>query len=152
MTKNIIIILFILPMMCFGQQEKDLKKKFKSLFRLEKPSDIRWIAINKEYMYFENDTLVFFRHKIPEDQKIITWNFSSAKYFYQGWGFHKEGSFAMSSVSPPKNLPHKLKIINEKENTYFKVFYDNRLETVYKVLNIEFLEGKDYKVTLVREN
>lgn len=152
MTKNIIIIFLLLPTICLAQKVKDLKVKFKLLFKLEKPSNIEWIAQNKEYMYFENDTLIFFRHKIPENQKIISWNFSSAKYFYQGTGFHSEGHFAMSSVVPPKNLPYKLKIINEKENTYLKIFYDNQLKTVYKLLNIEFLENKDYKVTLIKQN
>lgn len=152
MTKKIIIIFFLLPIICLGQQEKELKEKFKLLFKLEKPRDIRWIATNKEDMYFENDTLVFFRHKIPEDQKIIMWSFSSVRYFYQGMGGYRHGSFFMNSFTRPKNLPHKLKIIDKKENIYLKIFYDNRLETVYKLLNIEFLEDKDYKVTLVRQN
>ncbi|WCM43033.1 hypothetical protein MG290_05005 [Flavobacterium sp. CBA20B-1] len=152
MAKNIIIILFFLPIMCFGQQEKDLKKKFKSLFKLEKTNDIRWIAQNKEDMYFENDTLVFYRYKTPEDKKIVMWSFASARYFYQGTGGYSNGSFFMSSFARPKNLAYKLKIINEKENIYLKIFYDNKLETVYKLQNIEFIEHKDYKVTLVRQN
>ena len=152
MKNQVIIIFFLLPIICFGQHEKELKEKFKLLFKLEKPRDIRWIAQNKEDMYLENDTLVFFRHKIPEDQKIIRWSFSSSKYFYQGTGGYRDGSFFMNSFTRPKNLPHKLKIIYEKENTYLKIFYDNRLETVYKLLNIEFLEDKDYKITLVRQN
>jgi|GEM_PF-6533774 len=60
MTKNIIIIFLLLPTICLAQKEKDLKVKFKLLFKLEKPSNIEWIAQNKEYMYFENDTLIFF--------------------------------------------------------------------------------------------
>lgn len=136
----------------FSSKRKRFKGKIKLLFKLEKPSNIEWIAQNKEYMYFENDTLIFFRHKIPENQKIISWNFSSDRYFYQDTSFHSEGHFAMSSVVPPKNLPYKLKIINEKENTYLKIIYDNQLKTVYKLLNIEFLENKDYKITLIRQN
>ncbi len=152
MKKKLLFILLFTPIICFSQQEKNIEKQFKLLFKSEKPKNIRWVAHNKEDMYFENDTLIFFRNYLPEDVKIITWNFSSSKYFYQNTGGYRDGVFFMSSYAPPKNLHHKLKIIKQKENTYIKVFYDNKLETTYKLLDIEFLEDKDYKVILVRQN
>lgn len=124
MKKKLFFILFFVPIICFGQQERNLEKEFKSLFKSEKPKNIRWIAHNKEYMYFENDTLIFFRNYVPEDAKVIRWSFSSSKYFYQSIGGYRDGNFYMHSHTPPKNSHHKLKIIKQKENTYIKVFYD----------------------------
>ena len=135
----------------FGQNNNPTKKNILELFKHNNFKS--WVSCNQDSLFFKSDTIYLDdSFDYIKCNQTITWRFNNLKSFWQVNG-KSYGNGTGSTIIMTEKDHYKLKITEQDNGTFMKIYNKKTLKNTYLVLNAGYNQNlKRNRITLIRIN
>jgi hypothetical protein len=135
----------------FGQNNNPTKKNILELFKHNNFKS--WVSCNQDSLFFKSDTIYLDdSFDYIKCNQTITWRFNNLKSFWQVNG-KSYGNGTGSTIIMTEKDHYKLKITEQGNGTFLKIYNKKTLKNTYLVLNAGYNQNlKRNRITLIRIN